>query len=706
MTPILRNTLLLSARAGWHVGFADPAIDASDALRLRRQPGSIRPLVDPSGSFGGLTEPTGLAIDAAGRIYILDAADAQIRRFDPCSGAFDTLPCVGGFGSEARQFASPHGIAICPRGDLFVADSGNHRVQRFALKGLALRAIITAPPAVADWEPWDVAVTRDGFFVSDYANGVVHRFNCHGRWEAAYDGSDADNPPFAHPTAVAVDRECRIYVIDEGSDAVVVLDAGGKRLASITKADQAEGEFCPTGIAVDPDGNLCIADASGALLISDGGGTPRTCRAWTSPSAPSALAFDHDGNPIVADADRQRICSVDANAAYETSGVFFSDALDSRIYNCSWHRVLLHATIGVGTRVRVDTFTSESLKGIDEIRALPESRWATRQSDDVVGSGEWDCLVLSPPGRYLWLRLTLIGSGSATPSIDSLRTFFPRASSLQYLPAVYSEEPVSRDFLGRFLSLFDTVRATVGDRVAAIETWFDPKSTPATKGDDFLSWLASWIGLALDSHWPEAKRRALVENAHELYKLRGTPDGLRLHIRLYMDREPQILEHYKLRRLLFLDQARLGDCSTLWGSAIVKRLQLDVYDQVGTFQLVDTGSPLTDPFDAYAHRFTVVVPLRAGEDEDLQRRTLQRIIELAKPAHTSGDLQVTDGRLRIGSQSHVGIDTIVGDYPAGVIEGTRRLGFDAVLGLSEDEANPPAMRVGVRTRIGATTVLR
>lgn len=701
MTAMLNDTLLLDARTGWQKAHADATLAIDGELRLRRVPSSIRPLVDASGSFGGLTNPGGLAIDPDGRIYILDADGTRIRRYDACAGAFETLPCIGGQGAKPRELDGARGIDISCNRDLFVADTGNRRVQVFALKGLPLRAIWEDPKKGAQpWEPWDLVVARDGrVFVTDRANGLVHRYDCHGVWRGAFGG-------LTLPTHIAIDRECRLYVIQEGSDSVVVFDATGKLLETIQKADEVADRFCPTHLAVDADGNLCIADASGKLWISDAGAEshtePRPCR--TSMPA-GGLAFDKNGEPIVADVARKRICTIDASAAYETSGAFFSEPLDSRIHNCQWHRVVLRGKLVAGTQVRVDTFTSESSKTIEEIRALPDARWSTRQTHTVAGDADWDCLVLAPAGRYLWLRLTLAGNGAATPVITSIRAYFPRASSLRYLPAVYSEDAVSRDFLGRFLSIFDTIRDTISGRIANIAAYFDPASAPDDSGADFLTWLGSWVGLALDRHWPEARRRALLKNAHRLYELRGTPEGLRLHVELYTGRKPQILEHFKLRRWTFLGSSRLGDCSALYGSSIVKRLQLGVHDRIGEFALVDSGDPLRDPFHVYAHRFTVVVPAAKGEDAELQRRTLERIIEMAKPAHTMGDLQVTEGRLRIGIQSFIGVDTIISDYPAGVVEGTRRLGFDAVLGQSEDEATPPAMRVGVRSRIGSGTAL-
>lgn len=385
-----------------------------------------------------------------------------------------------------------------------------------------------------------------------------------------------------------------------------------------------------------------------------------------------------------------------------TEGTFLSEPLDSRIYACQWHRVVLRGSLPSGAVTRVETFTSEAPKSTEEIRALPPSRWMTRQDHVRVGDGEWDCLVLSPPGRFCWIRLTLTGDGTVTPRIDAIRVHFPRASSLQYLPGVYAEEPVSRDFTARFLSIFDTIRGRIADRIGQASRYFDPEAAP----DDFLTWLGGWVGVAVERNWPVAKRRRLIAAAHRLYELRGTPEGMRLHVQLFAGREPRILEHFKLRRWMFLDGGRLGDASALFGSSIVRRLQLDRFSRIGEFQLVDAGDPLRDPFHAHAHRFSVMVPLSNGADEESERRTLEQVIELAKPAHTKAELHLIRPRMRVGVQSFIGVDSVIGAYPASTITGQGRLGRDTVLSQPAGQASPPPMKIGSRTRIGTTTGLR
>src|SRR5258707_609706 len=110
---------LLDGRAGWRVmapldppNPTFPAAEAERVLTLPHAAGVDRALTEPIGGFGGLTMPSHLAVDADGTLYLLDRDAARLKRFDPCACAFETLPCLAGFGEGARQVRSPNGIGI------------------------------------------------------------------------------------------------------------------------------------------------------------------------------------------------------------------------------------------------------------------------------------------------------------------------------------------------------------------------------------------------------------------------------------------------------------------------------------------------------------------------------------------------------------------------------------------------------------------
>ena len=80
---------------------------------------------------------------------------------------------------------------------------------------------------------------------------------------------------------------------------------------------------------------------------------------------------------------------------------------------------------------------------------------------------------------------------------------------------------------------------------------------------------------------------------------------------------------------------------------------------------------------------------------------MQRIIEIAKPAHTLGYLKMTQPRFRIGVQSFIGKDTVVGVYPDQVITGDSKLGYDSALSQSVSSKDRRRCEPGGRLRASA-----
>lgn len=750
MAALRPGSLLLAPLPGWQADLLDRVSVDKGALRLTQLPGLPRPLTEATGDFGGLTLPVGMAVDCAGRIYLLHGKGAHLKRYNPCDEHFENLPCMGGEGHKPRRFHEPRGIAISCRDELYIADTGNRRVQVFALDSLALRCLwgpytvsqhgkgwricpAEGTPAVDPvtglrtgeldfpaqcWEPWGIALAPDGHaFVTDHANGLVHFFDAGGRWLRAVDGASKDNPALQKPTAIARDPEGRLYIIQEGQSDVIVLDRKGRFLERVSNKAAIADRFEPVTVAVDGNGVIYISDRISGLtcrIRRDHAGrclTPEPLP--TVPANCPILAFDPDGHPILGTAKQPCVMRTDNTVAYQTGGVFRSEALDSLTPRCQWGHIELRLTLPFGTSLAVATTTSEVALTSDEVTALTEDRWITTPATGVSAKGDWDCLVRSDPGRYLWLRLTFTSDGADTPAISSIDLDWPRRTSRRFLPAVFAEDPVGGDFTDRLLAIFDRQRDEAGKRIGHIAARFDPKATPASPvGDyshDFLDWLAGWLGLALQHNWSVARRRRLVANAYRLYRLRGTLAGLKLHIELFTGIEPRILEHFKLRRWLNLGSGRLGGRSALWGPEIVKRLQLDVYSQVGQFQLIDTGDPLTDPFDAFAHRFTIYATLPRGFTA-ADEATLQSIVEMAKPAHTEATLNLVKPRFVVGRQSCIGVDSVIGiDTVLGKRSQPAVLG-EAVLG-EENRLGPrqgpgsSRFRLGPRVRVGVDTRL-
>lgn len=727
-----RPFVLLAEASGWQDIESSAGVRLGATLQLQSLPGDPRPVADANGGFGGLTLPSTLALDRQGRIYILDGD--IICRYDPCLGCFERLPTVGGSGHAPRRFLRPTGMTITRRNDLVVADSGNRRVQMFTLKGLVLRglwgpfrvdatadgpAITPVRPARPDpcdapgeltyaagtWLPWDVAEDSAGWlYVSDHANGLVHRFDTLGCWRGAWDGVDNAGNRLARPTHLAVDCFDHLYVVQEGQAAVVVLAAGpkgdGRFVRHIAQPEKAGKDFAAGPIGFGADGRLYLTDArSGCVYVYDNAQT-QACRCHAFKGRSAGLACAGDGQLLLADRLGSLLYTLHQDANVAAEGTIILGPLDSRRYRCPWHRVELDGRIEPATSVQVETFSADASKSDAQISLLPDHRWQTKVVNGTVGDGRWDCLVRSEPGRYLWVRLTLRSNSQQTPVIRAVRVFYPRQSSLQYLPAVYREDAQSAEFLDRFLSIMDSLWGGIGETIDNIAMLFDPMAAPV----EFLAWLGSWLGLALEEHWPEAARRELIRQAHRLYALRGTPAGLKLHLSIYAGFEPAVLEHYRLRRWAFLNRARLGDQSVLWGDDIRDRLMLDEFSEIGEFRLLDHGTAQRDPYDVHAHQFSVYMPqLPASQASAGRRRSLERIIELSKPAHTQAHLILTEPGICVGRQVMVGVNTVIGCLPSGVVTGASHLGDGTLLSHPPDEFGPPSIQLGRRSRIGQDT---
>ena len=731
---------LLNGRLDWRTGDADN-IAVGTVLRLAIDPAGPLAFTAADGSLGGLRLPQGMAFDASQLLYLLDPAMSAIKRFAPGARRFEALPSIGGSGGGVRQLREPTAIAIAG-GDCYVTDTGNRRVQVFALNTLALRHVWgpwdrALQPTAADdplaWEPVDAAAVGGRVVILDRRHGQVlaHRPGTDDV-EVLIAGSEQDAGRFSR---IALDTELRVYLLDAEAARLSIYDPCGRYLGEAGDPGEVLDRFPPPPIRLDHHGRFCLP----AGLTRDCGREPPDTA--PTPQAPLAacgadggLPFDRYGTPVKLPADPEPV----GPPLYRRQGTWISEGLDSRIFACQWHRLeLTLAALPPGTRLAVKTYADDEPRAMDDIKALPDPLWETRQTvlADTAGQNA-EMLVQSHPGQYLWLRLELYGDGYATPGVDAARVHYPRDSYLKHLPAVYAADDESRGFLERFLSLFQTEWDALEARIADMARYFDPDAVPAGLFLDYLA--AQWLALPLEGDWDDARKRRLLAAAPALYERRGTPQALRRYLRVYLanitgidalaDEEaqtptdprafPLLLEGFRKRDYLMLnapEHARLRRRHPLWSPAVAGRLQLDVFAREGEVRLVATGDPERDLFHEHAHRFQVFVPsawLRSRQDEDMLRRAL----ETEKPAHTQYQLCLVAPRLRVGVQSTVGVDTIIGAYPVAVLADpailealpasrppSQRLGYDTVLGGRP--VRQGGMPLGPVTRVGMTTVL-
>jgi phage tail-like protein len=117
-------------------------------------------------------------------------------------------------------------------------------------------------------------------------------------------------------------------------------------------------------------------------------------------------------------------------------------------------------------------------------------------------------------------------------TVDILPTPHPMGPSM---PALYQEDP----FAQAFLEALDTVLAPVVGTLDNLDAYLDPYLAP----DDFLGWLATWVGMTIDESWTSERRRQVVARAVELYRLRGTATGLAEQIAIHTGGTVEIIEN-------------------------------------------------------------------------------------------------------------------------------------------------------------------
>jgi phage tail-like protein len=321
------------------------------------------------------------------------------------------------------------------------------------------------------------------------------------------------------------------------------LEAAGHDLAFVPAA----------GAAGTAAGRLLVADAAGnqalAFLVSAAGDQVEPTEEYYPMRMFTGKGIVAAGGKAYYDlGDRWLALHERGRRRYQRDGFLVAGPFEGRQPDCRWHRLLLDGCIPPGTEVAVESRAANTpgllagepwqvepapyLRGdgpeVPAYRPFPPESAAT-------GAGTWELLLQRATGRHLELRLSLRGNGRQTPRLGALRVYFPRFSYLrEYLPDVYQEDAHAAFFLDRYLANLEGVSSTIEGRIESAQSNFDA----GTVDQEFLPWLASWLGGVVDPEWEEARRRLFVRYAVELFRQRGTHDGLIRAVRLATDACP------------------------------------------------------------------------------------------------------------------------------------------------------------------------
>jgi uncharacterized protein (TIGR03437 family) len=380
----------LSAQLMYPVGIAVDAAGAiyyteKDSTQLRRlAAGAITTL-----PVEGLVRPMGLRFDAAGNLYIADNGANVIRKLAP-GGVLTTVAGNGsqGFGGDGGLATSaslngPEGVALDAAGNLYIADTFNHRVRVVTKDGAISTFAGTGLPgfsgddgkavAATMFLPTDVGVDSNGsVYIADLGNsrirkvinGTITTIAGNSGGLPPREGLGATAVRLAGPTGIAVDPAGVVYIaegsIGSGSglgggvfrvwkveNGTLHVTAGtGYNSFSGDSGPAALAQFdTPAGIAFDKKGNLYIADSANHRVRKIGtDGTVTTVAGNALPgfsgdgglatsaelNRPTGVAVDSLGNLFIADSGNNRIREVLTNGVIGTlagngNTAFFGD---------------------------------------------------------------------------------------------------------------------------------------------------------------------------------------------------------------------------------------------------------------------------------------------------------------------------------------------------------------------------------------------
>lgn len=299
----------------------------------------------------------GVVVDSAGLLYVTDISNHTVRRIDPATGQSTVIAGIGrsGFSGDGGAATSamlnaPRGVAVDSAGNVYIADTSNHRIRKINTSGVISTFAGTgtstfagdgnAATAANFNNPQSVAVDGAGnVFIADTGNARIRQVSVGGTVTTVagtgFAGYQSDNVAATStrinsPRGVVPDGTGAFYILDTGNHRIRKVSADGiittvAGTGSATASGDggvatSAGVRAPTGLALDGSGNLYISDTSnrirkvsagvittlagtGTSGFSGDGGAPASAQI----NSPQGLAVDSTGTVYVADSNNVRV---------------------------------------------------------------------------------------------------------------------------------------------------------------------------------------------------------------------------------------------------------------------------------------------------------------------------------------------------------------------------------------------------------------
>ena len=222
--------------------------------------------------------PYGVAVDSKGDIFVTDNVNNNVQKFDRDGNMtlkWGTKPILrwrGGLGFSAEGylaqlgfFNGPTGIAIDSRNNVYVMDTGNHRIQKFSNWGQFITAWGALGTKFGEFNtPTGIAIDReDNIYVVEQLNKRVQKFDSDGNFISSFMIVGTRGSGLLEPTDIAIDNLQYLYVLDRSIGLIQKFDNEGNLLDEIKVNSKSSERFMRTnGITIDPAGDIYVSDAA------------------------------------------------------------------------------------------------------------------------------------------------------------------------------------------------------------------------------------------------------------------------------------------------------------------------------------------------------------------------------------------------------------------------------------------------------------
>jgi sugar lactone lactonase YvrE len=299
-----------------------------------------------TGSGAGFNFPAGICYSSSGYLFVADKGNQLIRLISTGAVVNTIAGTIGVTGlsntTDSVKFNNPNGVAVALSGVVYVADEGNKVIREITIDGTvstyagsitgsAINTSFSSPAGVATDQLGDL-------YIADAGTNTIIKISSKeivtviaGSGTAGNTNGKGTAASFNQPNGLVVDGLGNVYVADEGNNVIRLINTQGQvsTFAGSGAVGNANGQGtaasfnAPAGIAIDPQGNLYVADsknneirkisASGSVTTLAGTGTAGAANGSLTSSTfnnPEGIAVDSFGNVYVSDTGNSLIRAI------------------------------------------------------------------------------------------------------------------------------------------------------------------------------------------------------------------------------------------------------------------------------------------------------------------------------------------------------------------------------------------------------------